>query len=178
MFTGSPMEDSLVTSGALMPKLLCCLVSLNSDTSLVFKSQETLSHADVDMGHHNRLEWFWHLSEWNPRWAYAHFWSLCVHFHYLQDAQDHGMHLSCYESRGMCPCSWPGCDNRNYRRKYGYCMRGISPCIWPLPAHTWHSAIPIVSAVGLHDVYVAEGNKWRKVWQGCTGLTPPNSYAI
>ena len=44
-----------------MPKLLCCLVSLNAqsgDTLLVFKSQETLSRANTDMGHHFCLEIF------------------------------------------------------------------------------------------------------------------------
>ena len=52
-----------------------------------------------------------------------------------------------------------GCDDRNYQRKYGYCMRGIPPCDHCLLIRgTRYSAIQIVSVVGVHDVYIAEGN--------------------
>ena len=65
-----------------------------------------------------------------------------------------------------------GCDDRNYRRKYGYSMRGIPPCDHRLLVRgTRYSAIPVVSAEGVHDVYITQGNmngeRFAKFVQEC-----------
>ena len=50
-----------------------------------------------------------------------------------------------------------GCDQRNSRRKYGYSVRGIRPVDHRLLIRgTRYSAIPIMSANGIHDVYLTE----------------------
>ena len=52
-----------------------------------------------------------------------------------------------------------GCDRRNSIRKYGYSIRGIRPIIRQLLVRgIRYSAIPIMTAYGLHDVYLAEGS--------------------
>lgn len=51
-----------------------------------------------------------------------------------------------------------GCDRRNTVRKYGYSIRGIPLCDQRLLVRgTRYSAIPIISTLGVHDVYLAEG---------------------
>ena len=67
--------------------------------------------------------------------------------------------ISLYDLSMLVWLDESGCDDRNYRRKYGYHMRGIPPCDHHLLIHsTCYSAIPIISVVGVHDVYIAEGN--------------------
>lgn len=67
--------------------------------------------------------------------------------------------ISLYDVSMLVWLDESGCDDRNYRRKYGYCVRGIPPCDHRLLIRgTRYSAIPIVSVVGVHDVYIAEGN--------------------
>ena len=51
-----------------------------------------------------------------------------------------------------------GCDRRNYMRKYGYSIRGIPPVDHRLLIRgIRYSAIPVMSASGIHDVFLAEG---------------------
>jgi hypothetical protein len=51
-----------------------------------------------------------------------------------------------------------GCDRRNTLRKYGYSLRGIPVCDYRLLVRgKRHSAIPVISLDGIHDVYVTEG---------------------
>ena len=67
--------------------------------------------------------------------------------------------ISLYDVSMLVWLDESGCDDRNYRRKYGYCMRGMPPCDHRLLVRgTRYSAIPIISVEGVHDVYLAEGN--------------------
>ena len=51
-----------------------------------------------------------------------------------------------------------GCDRRHAVRKWGYSVRGMPPTDHRLLVRgTRYSAIPVMSAEGLHDVYLAEG---------------------
>ena len=178
-----------------MPKLLCCLVYLNTrsgDTSLVFNSQETLSHANVDMGHQLLLGEFEqmmlfrlildkpdiYLSEIQDEimrffGVYVYVSIICrtlkimgctrqaMHQVELQRSDKQRARfmedISLYDLSMLVWLDENGRDDRNYRRKYGYCMRGIPPCDHRLLIRgTRYSAIPIVSVIGVHDVYIAE----------------------
>ena len=67
--------------------------------------------------------------------------------------------ISLYDVSMLVWLDESGCDNRNYRRKYAYCMRGFPPCDHRLLIReTRYMAIPILSVEGVHDVYIAEGN--------------------
>ena len=67
--------------------------------------------------------------------------------------------ISLYDVSMLVWLDESGCDDRNYRRKYGYCMRGIPPCDHRLLIRgTRYTAILILSVEGVHDVYIAEGN--------------------
>ena len=67
--------------------------------------------------------------------------------------------ISLYDVSMLVWLDESGCDDRNYRRKYGYCMRGIPPCDHRLLIRgTRYMALPILSVEGVHDVYIAEGN--------------------
>ena len=67
--------------------------------------------------------------------------------------------ISLYDVSMLVWLDETGCDDRNYRRKYGYSMRGIPPCDHRLLVRgTRYSVIPVVSSEGVHDVYIAQGN--------------------
>ena len=67
--------------------------------------------------------------------------------------------ISLYDVSMLVWLDESGCDDRNYRRNYGYSMRGIPPCDHrKLTRGTRYSAIPIVSLEGVHDVYLAQGS--------------------
>ena len=67
--------------------------------------------------------------------------------------------VSMYDPSMLLWLDESGCDKRNTVRKYGYSIRGIPLCDQRLLVRgTRYSAIPIVSTIGIHDVYIAEGN--------------------
>ena len=67
--------------------------------------------------------------------------------------------ISLYDVSMLVWLDESGCDNRNYRRQYGYSMRETPPRDHRLLVRgTRYSAIPVVSLEGVHDVYIAQGN--------------------
>ena len=52
-----------------------------------------------------------------------------------------------------------GFNNRNSIRKFGYSLRGMHPVDHRLLVRgVRYSAVPVMSATGIHDLYLAEGS--------------------
>ena len=66
--------------------------------------------------------------------------------------------ISMYDPSMLLWIDESGCDRRHTIRKYGYSIRGKPLCDQRLLVRgTRFSAIPIVSTLGVHDVYLEEG---------------------
>ena len=66
--------------------------------------------------------------------------------------------ISMYDPSMLVWIDETGCDQRNTRRRYGYCIRGTPPCDHRLLVRgTRYSAIPMMSVQGIHGVQVVEG---------------------
>ena len=67
--------------------------------------------------------------------------------------------VSMYDPSMLLWIDESGCDGRNCKRKRGYSIRGMTPQDHRLLVRgTRYSAIPIISAEGIHDLFLAEGN--------------------
>ena len=66
--------------------------------------------------------------------------------------------ISVYDPSMLIWLDESGCDRRNAMRKYAYSVRGMRPVKHRLLVRgVRYSAVPIMSTLGLHDLFLAEG---------------------